>query len=1315
MLKPGISSRSSQQIVASSTPSRMLCQYVHQLGQKLVRRRRLEPREESESPVAHLNTLQMVILGVANTLGAGIYIVAGIVAKYITGPAIAISFLVVALPCVMCALCYAELWAVQRSGSVYFYSYVTMGHLCAFITGWNLILTLLIATASLSKVWSITFESLIGNHISQALEETFSPYMPSFLATFPDFVALALLLVMIGVTLLGPHTSPLIIKVFTGINISVPIFTIISGFIKGDLHNWQLTEQDYRLNTSGSSDIYSLGPLGSGFVPFGFEGILRGAALCFYPCFAVEAVVATGREAQNPQRSIPLSMVISISVGFLTYFGVSAALSLMVPYYQIHHYNPLPQAFLRIGWAPASYIMAVLFLCSFLYSLLFSIFFMSQFTCAMAKDGLLFRGLAQIHARTGTPVVAIMSSGSLAAVMVLLLDLGHIVELMLTGIMLAYTLAIISVLVLRYQPDLNEKTEEEVEMEPEVEEHPLDSAPEAETSNILKTLWFPTSTTPTQESGQIVCGCAFLLVLLLTILSLILAQWPSQVFSGDPGLTTVAVLLLLLITGVTVIIWRQPQNPTALHFKAPALPVLPLVSIFVNVYLMMQITSGTWAQFGVWNAIGSVIYFGYGIRSLEENNEQQPSASTSQTLYKTSLVLSHLNHRKQLLCGIPPRDWELSSQRGLCNPRVQGIVASSTMSTMLGQYLRQFGQKLVRRKPPFREEPESPETHPPNTLGLVWIGLNNMLGAGIYILIGGVAKFVAGPAIILSLLVAGVTTVLSGLCYVELAARVKRPLTGYFVSYVTMGQLYAFITGWNLLLYLIVATACIARAWSSTFDSLIGNHISEALGGTFSLQMPYFLASFPDFLALGLVLLLTGLLALGVYESTLISKVFAGLNILVLSFIIISGFIKGDLHNWKLTEEDYTLAAAGADDAYSLGLLGSGGFVPFGFDGIFQGAATCFYAFVGFAHIVRAGEKASNPQSIPLAVVISFFICFLVCFGVSAALTLMVPYYLIQLESHLPQAFIYVEWEPAKYVVAVGTLCILSYSLLSIMFIMAQLTYAMAKDGLLFRGLAWIPAPTDARTDARTNIRIIIVRTVAPTGTPIMAVLVPGALAAVMALLFDFTDLVDLMSLRSLLAYSLVTFSVLVLRYQLVQNGSKKKKTAEEIEMEPEAEGGPLESEPEAGISRILKSLWFPPSTIPTQRSGQIVYGCASLLVLLLTILSLILAQWPSQVFSGDPVLTTVAVLLLLLITGVTVIMWRQPQDLSHLIFRVPALPVVFLASTFVNVYLMIQMTTQTWVQFGIWTAIGFAIYFGYGIRHSPENNGTPPASTSQS
>nr|XP_014337801.1 PREDICTED: cationic amino acid transporter 3-like [Bos mutus] len=606
--------------------SRLLYQYVHQFGRKLVQRRLLEPIEEPESPTTYLDVLDLVILGVGRSLGAGIYIVAGAVAKYIAGPAIIISFLVAALSSLLSGLCYAELWAqVPRSGSVYLYSYVTMGQLYAFITGWNLILTLFIATVCVAKVWSYSLDSLIGNHISQALEGTFSPYMPSFLATFPDFVALALVLVMIGVLIPQARVSSLVIKVFTGMKAFVPIFMIISGFIKGDLHNWQLTEEDYRSNTSESSDIYKtggLGPLGSGgFVPFGLDGILQGAALCFYAYFGFESFISfhpAGKEARNPQRSIPLSMVISTFICFLTYFGLSAALTLMVPYYQIHPYSPLPQAFLHVGWDPARYIMAVVFLCALLYSLLGAMFVMSQLICEMADDRLLFWDLAQIHARTGTPVMAITASGFLAGVMALLFDLLDIVELMIIGVLLAYTLGTFSVLILRYQPRQNfvknEKTEEETEMEPTLEGNPLDSEPEAGTSNILKSLWFPPSTIPTQKSGQIVYGCAFLLVLLMLILSLILAQWPSQVFSGDPVLTTVAVLLLLLITGVTAIIWRQPQDPTPLMFRVPAVPVLPLVSIFMNVYLMTKINTWTWTQIGISNAIGFVIYFGYGIR-----------------------------------------------------------------------------------------------------------------------------------------------------------------------------------------------------------------------------------------------------------------------------------------------------------------------------------------------------------------------------------------------------------------------------------------------------------------------------------------------------------------------------------------------------------------------------------------------------------------------------------------------------------------------------------------------------------------------------
>uniref|UniRef100_A0A452ECQ8 Cationic amino acid transporter C-terminal domain-containing protein n=1 Tax=Capra hircus TaxID=9925 RepID=A0A452ECQ8_CAPHI len=613
----------------------MQCQDPRQCGQKLIRRQPLEPREESEILVSrHLNILHLVVLGVGSTLGVGVYIVVGEVALFVAGPAIIISFLVAALSSVLSGLCYAEFGTrIKWTSSAYHYSYISVGELWAFIAGWNLILSYVFATASVSKAWSYTFDGLIGNHISQALQRAFSQYMPDYLARYPDFIALAVVLLLTGALALGARESLLVTRVFTGINVLVLIFIILSGFFKGDLHNWKLTEQDYTSITPGSGGISSLGPLGSGgFVPFGLGGILRGAAICNMVIVCPLRGLGTDwQEALNPRRSIPWSILITIFICFLAYSGVSAALTLMVPYYLIHPESPLPQAFLYIGWDVARYVVAVTTLCA-LTSRLQSIFFpIPKVIRDMAHDGLLFQKLASVFARTRTPIMAIMSSGNIAGLLALLFKFSDLVDLMSIGNLLVYSLVSFSVLVLRYQPEQTLSKKKQIDISRH-EASPSEPVPEATTSRILKTLWFPTSTTPTLKSGQIVYGCTSLLVLLLTILSVILAQWSSQVFSGDPVLTTVAVLLLLLITGVTVIIWRQPKDPVPEYFKVPALPVLPLVSIFVNVYLMMLMTPRTWTQFGIWNAIGFLIYFGYGIRhSLAGNNHQQPPATTSQT------------------------------------------------------------------------------------------------------------------------------------------------------------------------------------------------------------------------------------------------------------------------------------------------------------------------------------------------------------------------------------------------------------------------------------------------------------------------------------------------------------------------------------------------------------------------------------------------------------------------------------------------------------------------------------------------------------
>ncbi|XP_074134417.1 cationic amino acid transporter 3 [Sminthopsis crassicaudata] len=603
---------------------------------------------------------------------------------------------------------------------------------------------------------------------------------------------------------------------------------------------------------------------------------------------------------------------------------------------------------------------------------------------------------------------------------------------------------------------------------------------------------------------------------------------------------------------------------------------------------------------------------------------------------------------------------------------------------MLGRALSRFGKMLIRRRVLEPGLGESRFARCLSTLDLVALGVGSTLGAGVYVLAGEVAKEKAGPAIVICFLVAAMASVLAGLCYAEFGARVPRAGSAYLYSYVAVGELWAFTTGWNLILSYVIGTASVARAWSSAFDNLIGNHISLTLRGSISLHVPRILAEYPDFFALGLVLLLTGLLALGASESALVTKVFTGVNLVVLGFIIVAGFIKGDIHNWQLTEKDYQEDASTPNGNRSIGSLGSGGFVPFGVGGILRGAATCFYAFVGFDCIATTGEEAKDPQrSIPVGIVVSLLVCFVAYFGVSSALTLMMPYYLLRPESPLPEAFHFVGWAPARYLVAVGSLCALSTSLLGSMFPMPRVIYAMAEDGLLFRAFA--------RVHSRTH-------------TPLVATIASGIIAALMAFLFELSDLVDLMSIGTLLAYSLVAVCVLILRYQPDELVQPKVDQAVEMQWPQEDKEEP-ESENE---SLTFRRLLCPSHSTPTQLSGHIVYAAVSILAVVITVLCVVLAHWSEELLAGKLTWVTLSALLLVLVFVSTAIIWKQPQSQSHLHFKVPAVPFLPLLSIFVNVYLMMQMKAGTWARFGIWMMLGFAIYFTYGIRNSLEGQNAP-------
>ncbi|EFB29212.1 hypothetical protein PANDA_021191, partial [Ailuropoda melanoleuca] len=581
----------------------MLCQALRRFGRKLVSRRPLEPPVAETAPARSLSTLDLVALGVGRTVGIGVYILAGEMAGSQAGPAIVICLLVAGLTSLLAGLCYAEFGArVPYSGSSYLYTYVTMGEIWAFITGWNLILSNVASIAIRIWAWTLALDHLFGNKIFQAFQETISPHVPGVFAEILGFFVMFLVLLLLELLTWNMKQLSLFTNVVTSVNILVLSFVIMSGFMKGDLHNWKLTEEDYV--QAGLNDTSGLGPLGSGgFMPFGLQGLLRGSATCFYAFVSFSIIITKVEEAQNPERSIPMGIVISLLISSLVYFGVFSALTLMVPYYQLRPGSTLPEAFLHIGWAPAYYAVAFGFFCS--VSARFSVFMfpIHRVICMMAQDGLLFPVLARIQTRIHARIVSTVSFGIIAAIMTFFFGFTDLLDLISFGGLLVFSLLAFSVLILRYEPEMqNGGNEAQVQEE---------NGPAAEKLT-LQGLFFPGSPTPTPLSGRVVYVCSSLLALLLTLLCLVLAHWPG-LLSGDPGPITVVVLLLMLITGITGVIWRQPQSSTPLPFKVPALPLLPLLSIFVNVCLLMQMTAATWARFGVWMLIGFVIYFASGI------------------------------------------------------------------------------------------------------------------------------------------------------------------------------------------------------------------------------------------------------------------------------------------------------------------------------------------------------------------------------------------------------------------------------------------------------------------------------------------------------------------------------------------------------------------------------------------------------------------------------------------------------------------------------------------------------------------------------
>ncbi|XP_075070809.1 cationic amino acid transporter 4 [Mixophyes fleayi] len=601
--------------------------------------------------------------------------------------------------------------------------------------------------------------------------------------------------------------------------------------------------------------------------------------------------------------------------------------------------------------------------------------------------------------------------------------------------------------------------------------------------------------------------------------------------------------------------------------------------------------------------------------------------------------------------------------------------------------LVRFCQKLNRVKTLEDDLMETSLKRCLSTLDLILLGVGGMMGSGLYVLTGTVAKQIAGPAVVISFIIAGFASLLAALCYAEFGARVPKTGSAYMFTYVSVGEIWAFLIGWNVILEYMIGGAAVARAWSGYLDSMFDHKIknyTESHIGTWGVQ---FLAQYPDFLAAGILLFATAFISFGVRVSSWLNHIFAAVNLCVILFILVFGFILADPKNWAAE---------------------NGGFAPFGFSGIMSGTATCFYAFVGFDVIAASSEEARNPQkSVPKATAVSLGLATVAYILVSTVMTLMVPWKTLVPDSALSDAFYRRGYSWAGFIVAAGSICAMNTVLLSSLFSLPRIVYAMAEDGLFFQVFSKVNPVTKV---------------------PVIGIVVFGILMAILALIFDLEALVQFLSIGTLLAYTFVAASIIVLRFQ--QEKSEPSNAADQ-------EQSPQHRDPGIGTERIAgeefkeyESFSDKLQLVETQKKDKDRRETGHLKAAFEPYLKFLSDFYPGEVVTIAVVTMMVSaiclcsvlvfgnnhlhlpswtfyLLIVVFLIGFLIsvlLIWVHEQQKKTATFQVPLVPLIPSLSILLNIYLMLKLNYMTWVRFTVWLAIGLFVYFGYGIWHSKEN-----------
>src|SRR5579875_392221 len=403
---------------------------THELTAQLLRRKPAAMLM-SESATAGglkraLRALDLTLLGIGAIVGAGIFVLTGVAAEKYAGPAVVLSFCVSGFARAMAALCYAEFAAmIPVAGSAYSYAYATMGELIGWIIGWDLVLEYAVGAAAVAVGWSGYLRVILeGVGIHQPVALTHAPgSMPGAIIDLP---ALLIVLLISGILYIGISESARFNSLIVAVKLIVIGVVIVVGAFYVRPANW------------------------NPFAPFGWNGVMKGAAVIFFAYIGFDAVSTAAEEVVEPNRDLPIGILVSLFVCTALYVLVAAVVTGMVPARMLDINAPLASAFVIRGLRAVSGIISIGAVAGLTSVLLVLLLGQSRIFYAISRDGLLPPAFSRVHPRFQTPYIPTILTGIAVGVAAALLPIQEIAELTNIGTLFAFVLVCLGVWILRY-------------------------------------------------------------------------------------------------------------------------------------------------------------------------------------------------------------------------------------------------------------------------------------------------------------------------------------------------------------------------------------------------------------------------------------------------------------------------------------------------------------------------------------------------------------------------------------------------------------------------------------------------------------------------------------------------------------------------------------------------------------------------------------------------------------------------------------------------------------------------------------------------